>query len=136
MRSATLGKRTLAVEVTNVSPSGVWLLLDGQEVFASFRDFPWFAKATIQQISDLRRPSLHHLHWPALDVGLPVESLDHPDRFPMVSPVRSNKRLQLPRARPGFQEGAATAHAPAQLKRGPLGAVRLHTLWSVSARRF
>ena len=99
MRSAALGKRTLAVEVTNVSPNGFWLLLDGREVFASFRDFPWFAEATIQQIADVRRPSRHHLHWPALDVDLAVESLDHPDCFPMLSRVRSNKRLQLPRAR-------------------------------------
>jgi len=99
MRSAALGKRTLAVEVTNVSPNGFWLLIDGREVFASFREFPWFAEATIQQIADVQRPSPQHLHWPALDVDLAVESLDHPDRFPMVSRVRSKKRLQLPRAR-------------------------------------
>ena len=104
MRSAALGKRTLAVEVTNVSPNGFWLLLEGREVFASFGDFPWFAEATIQQISDVRRPSLHHLYWPALDVDLAVESLDHPDRFPMLSRVRSNKRLQLPRARPASKK--------------------------------
>ena len=95
MRSAALGKRTLAVEVTNVSPNGFWLLLDGREVFASFRDFPWFAEATIQQISDVRRPSQHHLHWPALDVDLAVESLDHPDRFPMVSRVRLDIKFEV-----------------------------------------
>ena len=105
MRSAALGKRTLAVEVTNVSPNGFWLLIDGREVFASFRDFPWFAQATIQQIADVQRPSQQHLHWPGLDVDLAVESLDHPERFPMVSRVRSNKRLQLPRARQTSAKG-------------------------------
>jgi hypothetical protein len=100
MRSAALGRRTLAPEVTNVSRVGFWLLLDGQEVFASFDDFPWFADATIQQLTDVRRPSPHHLHWPALDVDLAVESLTQPERYPMVSRVRSNKRLQLSRARP------------------------------------
>src|SRR3989338_949616 len=99
MRSATLGKRTLAVEVTNISPNGLWLLLDDRELFVSFRDFPWFAEATIQQLGEVRRPSPHHLHWPALDVDLAVESLDHPERFPLVSRVRSIKRLQVPRAR-------------------------------------
>lgn len=99
MRSAALGKHTLAVEVTNISPNGLWLLLDERELFVSFREFPWFADATVQQLIDVRRPSLHHLQWPALDVDLAVESLDHPERYPLVSRVRSNKRLQLPRAR-------------------------------------
>jgi hypothetical protein len=85
MRSAALGKRTLAAEVTNISPNGLWLLLDGRELFASFRDFPWFAEATVQQLVEVTRPSPHHLHWPALDVDLAVESLDDPDRFPLVS---------------------------------------------------
>ncbi len=99
MRSAALGKRTLAAEVTNISPNGLWLLLDGRELFVSFREFPWFADATVQQLVQVRRPSPHHLHWPALDVDLAVDSLDHPERFPLVSRLRSNKRLQLPRAR-------------------------------------
>jgi hypothetical protein len=89
----------LAVEVTNISPNGLWLLLDGREVFASFRDFPWFAEATVHQLVEVRRPSPHHLYWPALDVDLAVESLDAPERFPLISRVRANKRLQLPRAR-------------------------------------
>ena len=104
MRSAALGKRTLAVEVTNVSPNGFWLLLDGREVFASFHDFPWFADATIQQISDVQRPSRHHLQWPALDVDLAVESLDHPDRFPMLSRARAGKPLPRSRARPASRK--------------------------------
>lgn len=99
MKSAALGKRTLGAEVTNISPHGLWLLLDGREVFASFRDFPWFAEATVQQLVEVRRPSPHHLHWPALDVDLAVESLDEPERFSLISRVRSNKRLQPPRAR-------------------------------------
>ena len=99
MTSVALGKRTSAAEVTNISPNGLWLLLDGREVFVSFRHFPWFAEATVQQLVAVRRPSPHHLHWPALDVDLAVESLEHPERYPLVSRVRSNKRLQLPRAR-------------------------------------
>ncbi len=104
MRSVALGKHTLAAEVTNISPHGIWLLLDGRELFVSFRDFPWFAEATVQQLVEVRRPAPHHLHWPALDVDLAVDSLDHPERYPLVSRVRSNKRLQLPRARPASKK--------------------------------
>ena len=98
MRSAAPGRRTLAVEVTNISPHGFWLLLDGREVFAPFRDFPWFARATIAEISDVRRPSRHHLYWPALDVDLAVESLDRPDQYPLVSRLRANQRSELSQA--------------------------------------
>ena len=95
MRSAALGRRTSRVELTNVSPNGLWLLLDGRELFVSFREFPWFADATIEQLAAVERPSRHHLHWPALDVDLAVESLDHPERFPLLSRVRPGKRLKL-----------------------------------------
>lgn len=35
-----------------------------------------------------------HLYWPELDVDLAVESIEHPDRFPLVSQVRPNSELQ------------------------------------------
>ena len=95
MRSAALGRRTSRVELTNVSPNGLWLLLDGRELFVSFREFPWLADATTEQLAAVERPSPHHLHWPALDVDLAVESLDHPERFPLLSRVRPNKRSKL-----------------------------------------
>lgn len=87
MKSASHGKRTSGVEVTNVTPNGVWLLVDEKELFAAFRDFPWFRDATIDQILQVKRPSPRHLHWPALDVDLAVESLEHPRRYPLVSRV-------------------------------------------------
>ena len=41
MTSTTLGKDISAVEVANVSKHGFWLLLDDQEVFLPFEQFPW-----------------------------------------------------------------------------------------------
>ena len=59
-RSAERGNSTLAVEVTNVSPNGIWLLFDEQERFLPFALFPWFEHATIAQISRVQRPARHH----------------------------------------------------------------------------
>lgn len=73
------------VEVTNVSQHGFWILIGDREVFASFTDFPWFEQASIRQITTVELPSPHHLYWPELDVDLAVDSLDHPDRYPLVS---------------------------------------------------
>ncbi len=94
MRSAQRGKSTSAVEVTNVSGNGFWLLLDGDELFIAFRQFPWFRDASIGQLVNVERPAAHHLHWPDLDVDLAVDSLRHPERYPLVSQLRPNNALR------------------------------------------
>jgi hypothetical protein len=33
-----------------------------------------------------------HLHWPDLDIDLHVESIDHPERFPLRWPVEAFRR--------------------------------------------
>ena len=85
VKSAALGKNTSGVEVLNVSPHGFWLLVDTEELFVAFDQFPWFRDATIGQISGVQLPSPNHLYWAALDVDLAVESIRHPEQFPLVS---------------------------------------------------
>jgi hypothetical protein len=85
MKSATLGRRTSQVEVTNVSPHGFWLFVGEQELFVSFKEFPWFKDASIREISHVELPSAHHLYWPDLDIDLAVDSLTHPKRYPLIS---------------------------------------------------
>jgi hypothetical protein len=75
----------LDAEVGNVSTHGFWLLLGDRERFVSFADFPWFRDATIGQITNVELPSPHHLYWPELDIDLAVESLDDPNRYPLIS---------------------------------------------------
>jgi len=79
------GGSTLAVELTNVSPHGIWVLLDDEELHLSFADFPWLKRATIEQLADLLRPSANHLYWPQLDVDVSCESIRDPKAFPLVS---------------------------------------------------
>jgi hypothetical protein len=75
----------LEVEVTHVSNHGLWLLLGDEELSVPFSEFPWFKKATIEQLSDVQRPTANHLYWPQLDVDLAVESIRNPGAFPLVS---------------------------------------------------
>ena len=97
MKSAKLGRHTSAVEITNVSVHGFWLLIEDKEHFVSFDQFPWFRDAAIGQFVNVELPSAHHLYWPDLDVDLAVESIEHPERFPLVSKARSNKPLHRTR---------------------------------------
>ncbi|MDP1613332.1 MAG: DUF2442 domain-containing protein [Sulfuritalea sp.] len=85
MTSAALGTNISPVEVTNVSRHGFWILLEAEELFLPFSEFPWFRDAAIGKILHVELPWPNHLYWPELDVDLAVESIRHPERFPLVS---------------------------------------------------
>lgn len=99
MKSAAPGPSTSPAEVTHVTPHGFWLFVDERELFVSFKEFPWFREASIREITNVQRPSPHHLYWPELDIDLAVESIEHPEEYPLVSQVQPNKRLQPSKAR-------------------------------------
>jgi hypothetical protein len=79
------GTATSDVEVTNISKHGFWMLIDGRELFLPFEDFPWFKQATVEAVLRLERPTPGHLRWPDLDVDLALESIEHPERYPLRS---------------------------------------------------
>ncbi len=79
------GSATSTVEVTNISKHGFWLLVDERELFLPFAEFPWFRDATVDAILHLERPAPAHLYWPALDVDLSLDSIEHPERYPLRS---------------------------------------------------
>ena len=113
MISGRLGTPTSVVEVTNVSSHGFWLLIGQRERFVPFKEFPWFKDARISELINVELPRPHHLYWPDLDVDLAVESLDHPERFPLVSQIRSNKAMQPTRS------AAQPRRVPSGRKRSP-----------------
>jgi len=86
-KSETPGTSTSGAEVTNISRHGFWLLVDGRELFLSFEEFPWFKSASVEAILNIDRPQPHHLCWPDLDVDLAVDSIEHPERYPLKAKV-------------------------------------------------
>ena len=87
MKSGERGLDTSPLEVTNISKHGFWLLLEERELFVPFSDFPWFQQAPVSAILKVECPHAGHLYWPDLDVDLAVESIEHPERFPLVSKI-------------------------------------------------
>jgi Protein of unknown function (DUF2442) len=79
------GLSTSTPEVTSISKHGFWLLLDGRELFLPFEDFSWFKRAPVEAILRLARPAPGHLRWPTFDVDLAIESIEHPERYPLTS---------------------------------------------------
>ena len=88
MKSAARGMTTSEAEVTNISKNGFWLLVGQEELFVPFREFPWFKNAVVSEILNVERPHTHHLYWPDLDVDLAVESIRHPEKYPLVAKPR------------------------------------------------
>ena len=98
MRSALRGRSISDVEVTNVSRHGLWVLVGGRELFLP-KKFPWFKDAPVAQVLNVELPHPTHIYWPDLDVDLSIESIEFPERFPLVSRTRPNNALQRTRAR-------------------------------------
>ena len=84
MKSSRLGERTSEVEVTNISNHGIWLWVQGREYFLAHEDFPWFQKARVRDVLDVRLLHGQHLFWPKLDVDLELESLTKLAEYPLV----------------------------------------------------
>ena len=84
MKLSSDGAATSPAEIANIDQFGIWIIVGGKEHFLPFEDFPWFRKATLDQI--LRVELLHedHLRWPDLDVDLCLDSLEHPESYPLV----------------------------------------------------
>ncbi len=87
MNSLAHGKNTSAVEVTNISTHGVWLLTRKTELFMSFDDFPWFKNQIIESIINVEELSSGHYYWPDIDVDLTEEMIEHPERFPLKAKI-------------------------------------------------
>jgi hypothetical protein len=84
MTSLTHGENISRVEVGNIGQHGLWILVEDREYFLPYDDFPWFRKATVDQILNVELLHGDHLHWPDLDVDLTIDSLAQPEAFPLV----------------------------------------------------
>jgi hypothetical protein len=75
----------MIAEVGQISEHGIWLSLRDRELFLSYQDFPWFKDAPVSAVLNVQLSQPHHLYWPALDIDLAVESIEHPEKFPLIA---------------------------------------------------
>ena len=85
MKSSKRGTNTLKnAEVEGVLKDGVWLLVKGHEHFLPFTEYPWLKKASMLALQNVKLLHGHHLYWPELDIDLELESLEHPEQYPLI----------------------------------------------------
>lgn len=85
MKSEPLGTSISPVEVLDIVQDGFVLRLDGEEVFLSYAEFPWFRDTAAERIRNVQMVHPGHLFWPELDIDLSADSVKHPERFPLVA---------------------------------------------------
>ena len=83
MNALVPGNNTSAIEVTNISAHGVWILAHDKELFMSYDDFPWFKDQTVKSILNVEEPSKGHFYWPDIDVDLSVDIIENPGQYPL-----------------------------------------------------
>lgn len=81
------GKST-SVSVENITPFGIWMLVNEKEYFLSYQDYPYFEDQTIKSIQNVRLLHGVHLHWPDLDVDLEIDNLENHEKYPLKSKKR------------------------------------------------
>lgn len=83
MSSRKPGTSTSGIEVTDISPSGIWVLARDEKLFLPYEKFPWFERGSVEAILNVEEPTPGHYHWPDLDIDLGIESMRNPERFPL-----------------------------------------------------
>ena len=79
----TSGSNTLA-KVLTITANGILLSIPEGDFFLNYKDYPWFRNAPINQVFDVEMEGDYAVRWNALDVDLEIESILHPERYPMI----------------------------------------------------
>ena len=73
-----------SASVLMINAQGIMLSVLGNDYFLSYNRIPWMKDAPISSVLNVQMSGLEAIEWPDLDVDLEIESLRHPERYPLV----------------------------------------------------
>lgn len=73
-----------SANVLMINDAGLMLSVNGNDYFLSYNRVPWMRDATIKDVLNVQMSGRHAIEWPSLDVDLEIESLKHPERYPLL----------------------------------------------------
>ena len=79
----TNSQNTLA-SVLMINSQGIMISVLGHDYFLSYNRVPWLKEARISDVLNIEVSGRSAIAWPALDVDLEIESLKHPERYPLL----------------------------------------------------
>lgn len=72
------------VSVLMINAEGIMLSVLGRDYFLSYNRIPWMQDAPIRSVLNVKMSGPEAIEWPELDVDLEIDSLIHPERYPLV----------------------------------------------------
>ncbi len=81
--------RDTLANVLMINSQGLLLSVYGQDYFLSYNRVPWMREASINEVLDVRMSGRNAIEWPLLNVDLEIDSLRHPERYPLL--IRRNE---------------------------------------------
>lgn len=76
--------RATSVSVLMINDKGLMLSVLGNDYFVSYNRLPWMRNARISEVLNVQLSGKSAIEWPELDIDLEIESLQHPERFPLI----------------------------------------------------
>ena len=73
-----------SVSVLMINGQGIMISVGGQDYFLSYNRIPWMRDASINDVLNVQMCGNEAIEWPALNVDLEIDSLRHPERYPLL----------------------------------------------------
>ncbi|MDD6002732.1 MAG: DUF2442 domain-containing protein [Bacteroidales bacterium] len=74
----------ISASVLMINNQGVMISVEGNDYFLSYNRVPWMKDATVRNILNIKMSGKNAIEWPDLDIDLEIDSLKHPERYPLV----------------------------------------------------
>ncbi|MBQ0023325.1 MAG: DUF2442 domain-containing protein [Prevotellaceae bacterium] len=56
----------------------------GNDYFVSYNRLSWLRDARVSEVLNVQMSGRTAIEWPSLDIDLEIESLKHPERYPLI----------------------------------------------------
>ena len=66
-----------------INARGILLYVKGKEYYLPYDRFSWFKDAKVSDVLAVSMPDSESLRWEAMDIDLELDSLVHPERYPI-----------------------------------------------------
>lgn len=67
-----------------INNQGIMISVLGNDYFLSYNRIPWMRDAPVKNVLNIQMEGRNAISWPDLDIDLEIESLKHPERYPLV----------------------------------------------------
>ncbi|MDR0995667.1 MAG: DUF2442 domain-containing protein [Tannerella sp.] len=80
--------QSTSVSVLMINAQGILISVQGDDFFVSYERMPWLRNARVADILDVHICGRTAIEWKALGLDLEIESLKHPERYPLIMASR------------------------------------------------